>query len=98
MNNRLTSLLQFVEENGRVCPRPQKWNKLWEILPDRKRRSDGGWKPHAPLILAAWDSPNLYKIMRLREHIEWADSNGVLDEVDTFLRGLSEENWHHMTD
>jgi len=53
-NNPLPDLLEFVKDNGRVCPIPSKWNALWKKLPDRKQNADGGWTPPLPLILAAW--------------------------------------------
>ena len=58
-----------------------------------------GWQPPLPLILGAWrDSSNLEKWMRLREHVTWAAEHESLDEVDSFLRSLSEDAWHHLTD
>lgn len=59
----------------------------------------GGWNPALPLILAAWaDTPALVKTLRLEEHIRYAEANNVLPEVDTFLRGLAEEEWAHLGD
>jgi hypothetical protein len=49
----LHDLLNYVRDNRRVCPVPQRWNELWEMLPDRKRVGNG-WEPPLPLILAAW--------------------------------------------
>jgi len=75
---------------------PMRWNELYELLPERKR-AGGGWEPPLPLILAAWyDTPALLKMLRLAEHVEWADKHGVLNEIDKFLRQLSEVDWHHI--
>lgn len=65
------------------------------MLPE-KRRKGLGWKPAAPLILAAWwgATPG-QKRERLREHIEWAFDHDCLDAVHEFLRGLPESEWHH---
>ena len=53
----LSDLLDYVRSNDRVCPQPQKWNELWEMLPDRRRAGEG-WEPSLPLILDAWwDTP-----------------------------------------
>ena len=69
---------------------PQRWNELWEMLPDQKRVGNG-WEPPLPLILAAWwNTPAMLKIRRLEEHIRCADAHGVLPEVDRYLRGLQE--------
>ncbi len=64
------------------------WNALWELWPDRKRVG-GGWEPPLPLILAAWDdTPDMLKMHRLAEHIEWAAGHGALESITVFLRGL----------
>lgn len=94
----LDELLKYVQANERVCPQPQRWNELWTMLPNR-RRSGEGWEPSLPLILAAWwDTPALAKILRLREHIEYASAQGALEKVDRFLRSLPESDWAHVSD
>ena len=94
----LKSLLQYCQENGRICPQPQRWQELCKLLPET-RRTGAGSGPAPPLILAAWwDTPHLAKIMRLREHLEWADKHGALDEVDKYLRALPEDQWFHGND
>ena len=56
-----------------------------------------GWEPALPLILAAWhDTAALSKILRLDEHIRWADEQNALDEISTFLRNLPEDHWLHL--
>jgi hypothetical protein len=50
-------VLAEAQRNNRVCPQPQKWSELYELLPN-KRRKGNGWEPSLPLILAAWwDAP-----------------------------------------
>lgn len=84
-------LIAYCRENGRICPMPIPWNKLWEMLPDR-RRVGGGWEPPPPLILAAWHAASgLDKRLRLAEHIEWAEKRGCLDAVSDYLRSLLRE-------
>jgi hypothetical protein len=91
-------LLNYVREKHRVCPVPQRWHELWELLPER-RRVGNGWEPSLPLILAAWwDTPILAKMARLHEHIKYAAENGVLPQVDRFLRELPEDQWAHVED
>lgn len=93
-DSRLSLLVGYVRANGRICPVPQRWNQLWEMLRGRRRVGSGG-NPPLPLILGAWhDTTGLEKMLRLREHIEYAESHGVLDAVDMFLRGLDEEEWY----
>jgi hypothetical protein len=75
------------------------WDRLWQMLPDRKQKVSGGWSPPLPLILAAWDhAVGIEKMIRLRDHIQWADERSFVDEVDTYLRSLTEEQWYHGND
>jgi len=98
MNETAKSLIAYCSENGRVCPLPEKWNQLWEKLPNRARKG-AGWEPPLPLILGAWNySSGLEKMHRLSEHIEWVEKHGNLSEVEVFLRNLSENEWHHLGD
>ena len=94
----LDTLLHHVRDNGRICPIGERWNQLWQMLPSR--RSVGHeCEPPLPLILGAWwDTPALMKMMRLEEHIRYAEAHGVLAEIDRYLRGLPEEEWAHRGD
>lgn len=94
----LGSLIEYVQTNGRVCPLPSHWQRIWELLPDR-RQVGAGYEPPPPLILGGWwYSSNLEKMLRLRAHIEWAALRGALDTVGTALRSLAEDEWHHLND
>jgi len=91
-------LIAYCRENGRVCPMPQRWNALWDLLPNRARVG-AGWQPPLPLILGAWyDTPAMLKMIRLTEHIEWADLHDALGPVERFLRVLPEDEWFHLGD
>ncbi len=95
MSKQLEALIAYCSQKERVCPMPEKWKKLWEMLPNRSRVGSG-WEPALPLILAAWyDTPSMLKMLRLREHLEWAELHGCLDAVDQFLKELTETDWHH---
>ncbi|MCL6614142.1 MAG: hypothetical protein K6U03_05955 [Firmicutes bacterium] len=92
----LEQVFAEIQKSNRVCPQPQQWQQLYEMLPDKKRKGVG-WEPALPLILAAWwNTPALSKMLRFREHIEWAAAHGCLDQVYSFLRELSEDQWHHI--
>lgn len=92
----LEEVLAEAQKNNRVCPQPQKWQHLYDMLPGKKRKSVG-WEPALPLILAAWwDTPAMSKMLRLREHIEWAAAHGCLAEVYAFLLELPEDQWQHI--
>jgi hypothetical protein len=96
MSESVESLVAYCRENGRVCPMPQVWNQLWEMLPNRTR-AGSGWNPSLPLILAAWhDTPAILKMLRLAEHIEWAAQHGALEVVAKYLRSLPEDQWFHL--
>lgn len=91
-------LIAYCPTNDRVCPMPTKWNELYQLLRDT-RRVGNGWEPALPLILGAWHyASDSEKMLRLGEHITWADDHGVLEVVDSFLRALDESDWHHLGD
>lgn len=92
-SKQLEDLLDYVKKDGRICPEPSKWHKLWEMLPD-KRRVGSSWNPPLPLILAAWDyTSGLEKILRLKQHLEYAAEKGVLDQVEMFIKNLAQDEW-----
>ncbi|MCD4813430.1 hypothetical protein K8S19_07045 [bacterium] len=94
----IDDLVNYCKEKGRVCPVPMKWKEVWELLPNKNRKGSS-WEPSLPLILAAWyDTPAILKMIRLKEHINWAEQHGVLDEISFFLRNLSESDWFHIGD
>src|SRR5471030_2397738 len=97
-SDKLEDLLAYVQAERRVCPNPDQWNELWNLLPD-KESLDGGWSPPPPLILGAWWHTSAgQKQLRLREHIEYGDKHDVLDAIDSFLRGLAPNQWHTRDD
>ena len=91
----LAGLLRDLAQSGRVCPAPQQWQRLYDLLPAKQHRGHG-WEPPLPLILGAWwHSSDEAKQARLREHLEWAELQGCLDAVPAFLQTLTEDQWHH---
>jgi|GEM_PF-805369 len=92
--NGCNALLTYAREDGRICPQPQAWNQLFDLLPD-KRRVGNGCEPPLPLILAAWDySSDLEKRERFLLHIRWAAEHGALDPVNQFIRAIPPSGWH----
>ncbi|WP_148207344.1 hypothetical protein [Paramagnetospirillum magneticum] len=91
-----TELIAYVKANGRICPMPDPWNALFNLLPNRRQLASGGWMPPLPLILAAWwlATPSS-KRRCLEEHIRWAVDHGALAEIDAYLRGIPESDWFH---
>ena len=97
MNDRVEKLKEYCQSNDRVCPQPQKWANLYDVLSNTKQLPTGGWEPALPLILAAWyEAPTLFKMMRLKEHIDWSASHSCFDKVEKFLYELREEDWFHI--
>lgn len=95
MDEELDSILQFIDDSQRVCPQPQKWNELWNLLPNKTRKG-AGWNPPAPLILAAWwETSDSEKKERLKEHILYAKNNDTLDKIILFLRSLEPNEWYY---
>lgn len=95
LDERLIALLEYVRADNRVCPNPPEWHKLWELLPDKKLL-DSGWDPPLPLILGAWSLPAFLKTSLLEKHIRYAAEHSALEEVDLYLRGLSDEQWFRL--
>jgi hypothetical protein len=85
-------VLVEVRRNNRVCPLPAIWQRLYAYLPNT-----GPHLSPVPASHAEWRQvPPLQKRARLREHIEWADGQGVLRQVYEALRKLPEHRWHHI--
>jgi hypothetical protein len=94
----MLSLKEYVQSERRVCPQPQRWNELWEMLPER-RRVGSGWEPPLPLILGAWwHTSALETMLRLQEQLDYAEGHGALTQVEAFLRSLAEAEWAHLGD
>ena len=95
MNETAQSLIEYCRENGRVCPMPDLWVKLWEGLPNLKRVGNS-WEPSPPLILAAWDyATDENKRDCLAGHIRWAEKHDDLQRVALFIRKLKKSEWVH---
>ncbi|MEJ5991213.1 hypothetical protein WG902_14520 [Ramlibacter sp. PS3R-8] len=92
----LESAMLVARRNNRVCPRPERWNELSKLLPPRKTLR-GSQQPPVPITGPAWGAtPALTKRLCFREQIEWAESQGVLENVVAFMQTMSEAEWLHM--
>jgi hypothetical protein len=88
----LDDVLVEVRRNNRVCPLPTVWLRLVAVLPNKPAHL-----PTVPATREEWSrTPALQKRSRLREHVEWASTQGVLGQVYEILRALPEAKWHHM--
>lgn len=87
----LEDLFDYCRIGGRICPAPQQWNRLYQLLPGRF--TPGG--PRPPLILSAWwQASDAAKARRFEEHLRYAAEHGVLAQVDAFVRSLPDGDWH----
>ncbi len=92
----LDAAMLVARKNNRVSPRPERWNELYSLLPARKTLR-GQQLPPAPPTGAAWAvTPPLSKRLCFREHIEWAERQGVLETVMHFMQTMREDDWLHM--
>jgi len=88
----IDDVLVEARRNNRVCPLPAIWQRLYAYLPNT-----GPHLPKVPATHAEWSKVSaLEKRARLREHVQWAASQGVLRQVYEALRKLPEERWHHI--
>lgn len=91
----LDAAMLVARRNNRVSPRPQRWLELYALLPTRKTLR--GQQPPPPPTGPAWAvTPPLTKRLCFREHIEWAERQGVLEMVMHFMQTMPEEDWLHM--
>ncbi len=93
----LASLLQYVRDRNRVCPQPTFWNEFYDLLMAGSGTTEARPSP-VPNMAVFWDTPNLSKLVRFKEHIDFASASGSLQSADQFLRSLAEDDWHHFTD
>lgn len=88
----LDEVLVEIRRNNRVCPLPTGWLRLVAVLPNKPENL-----PKVPSTRDEWTrTAALQKRSRLRAHVEWAASQGVLPQVYEMLRALPENKWHHM--
>jgi hypothetical protein len=88
------SLWSICTGNNRSIPRD--WNTLYGLLKNKQQQPSGGWIPALPLILAAWhETMPIEKVLRFKEHIQWACDQGQADQIGAWLSGLREEDWYH---
>ena len=86
---KLEKLMDYVQEEGRICPREAAWITLWKMLP----AAEGEIPPEPYRQTEGSYRPTLIKVVLLREQLNYAARHGVLDEVDAFLRSLPADEW-----
>jgi hypothetical protein len=95
---KLQDLLSLASREGRVCPKPPAWRRLYELLPE-KRRDGYGAIPPEPLMFEAWNAASdEQKRERLIEHFAWAENHRALHALHVCLNAMREDEWHHVGD
>jgi hypothetical protein len=90
----IEAFISTLSAEGKVCPLPEKWNQLWQMLPNR-RQIGANWEPSIPLILAAWHhTSDAEKRERLALHLQWAEQHQQLPKIIEYLGTLKPEDWH----
>jgi len=90
----IEATLAIATADKRVCPMPQAWQRLYDLLP-ATRQVGNGWLPPLPLIVAGWNfSTDHFKRARLREHVQWDSEHGALPAVHDFLLALPADKWN----
>ena len=104
--------------NHRICPIPEVWQKIYDMLPaksimgwpgsdikefhpddyevPRTQRQPIGMPVFKSDSCISWD----FQSMRLdfREHLAWASTHGLIEEVYQIIHDLPEDQWLHMGD
>ncbi|NML46415.1 hypothetical protein HHL11_21900 [Ramlibacter sp. G-1-2-2] len=92
----LDAAMLVARKNNRVCPRQERWQEMHALLPARKTVR-GEQPPPTPPVGPAWAiTAPLTKRLLFREHVEWAESQGVLENVMRFMQQMPETDWLHM--
>ncbi|MBL0428186.1 hypothetical protein [Ramlibacter alkalitolerans] len=87
------TLMILARRNNRVCPHPRRWAELYELLGGQHRQD----LPAPPLQAWLWPQlSGLQKRLRFREHVEWAERHGCLEQLARFIHRLDEAEWVHM--
>lgn len=92
--NEIENLVDESAPVGWICPQPDHWKQVYEMLPDRVGSSTEK-NPPLPLILGGWwYSTPTQKKERFLAHLRWAARLGVLDTVLAKVRRLEETDWY----
>lgn len=92
MNDDKELAIAYVSSKGRICPNPQEWMALSEII-----GMNGPGRKLVPLILAGWAfSSDAQKRTRVIEQIEYVFSSKpeLSEAFCKMLYSFSEEQWY----
>ncbi len=90
--DRIGAFLSECKGFGRSSPAGSAWHEFWTRLASAK--PTGASDPPIPLILAASSASDASKHWRLRDQLEWAERNGLLDVALAWLTAIPAEQWN----
>jgi len=93
----LKKLLDYCQSDGRVCPFPDEWQRVWNRLPADKKRQTNNLRPNfppTPLVLGGWHSLKQKKREHLLVQIYWSSIHGGFNKVSKYLMGLEDSRWY----
>jgi hypothetical protein len=86
----LTSATASVPTTMNICPKPERWQEVYETLTARYSEQAISKAPPKPLILAGWACSNdVEKADRWRETVLWAEQNGFSE-----LTKIDSDDWY----
>jgi hypothetical protein len=87
----LETLIEYCKADNKAIPHI--WHiQFWDLLKEI-HQIKGGIEPPMPFILAALSLPNEEKQARLFEQLEWADEQGEIEKLGTYLRSIEKNKW-----
>lgn len=90
----MNCIIDELSKDGRVCPMPLKWSKLYQLIVGMKRGEVvGNYNLEPPLILSMWHALKSSKKEVLLKHIEWAYNHGTLLKAIKLLSKFKDEDW-----
>ena len=92
----LLELLNYCQSNGRICPSPQHWNKIYHVYSWHTDKHKFTKYPpfKIPLIVGAWNTSDIEKRQRLLTQIYWCYKNYFMGSMYNQIMKLTEDNWH----
>ena len=88
----IQKLLASLKAKGMSTPTEIHWLEFYDFLLSKNYQNK--LNPPVPLILAASAESNASKHCRLSKQLEWAQSNGCLDEAILHLEQIPAEQWN----
>jgi len=83
-------LINYCQNDKRICPNPTEWMKIGKILKIKAGH------PCTPLILNGWVfSSDFEKRNRLTDQIEYASNDPeIYEELKNYILSLTDDQWH----